>query len=41
MNFIAASLLVHSNEVIAYYLFERLLKDYKLKEIYDGNLEGI
>jgi hypothetical protein len=41
MNFIAASLLFHSNEVIAFYLFESILNDYKLKDIYLGNLEGI
>jgi hypothetical protein len=41
MNFIAASLLHHSNEVMAFYLFETILNDYKLKEVYLGNLEGV
>ena len=41
MNFIAASLLIHSNEVMAFFLFETILNDFKLSEVYEGNLEGI
>ena len=41
MNFIAASLLIHSDEIMTFYLFETLLNDYKLKEVYLGNLEGV
>lgn len=34
MNFIAASLLLHSDAVIAFGLLEIMLDDYELKEVY-------
>ena len=40
MNFIAAILLLHSDAVIAFGLFEILLDEYDLKEVYSGELTG-
>lgn len=40
MNFIAASLLYHSDEIIAFYLLERILNEYKYKDIYLNEMEG-
>jgi len=34
MNFIAATLLYHSDETICFYLLQTLLSDYGLKEVY-------
>lgn len=41
MNFIAASLLLHSDEVIAFTLFEYLLNECKLRDVYVRDLEGL
>jgi hypothetical protein len=41
MNFIGAALLYHSDEVVSHYLFERLLKDYGLIDVYSDNLGGV
>jgi hypothetical protein len=41
MNSIAASLLYHTNEVIAFELVIRLLNDYHLKEVHMVNLPGL
>ena len=40
MNSIAASLLYHSDEVIAFDLLVRLLNDYHLKEVHKTGLSG-
>lgn len=36
MNFLAGSLLLHSNEFIAFGIMEVLLVDYELKEVYSS-----
>lgn len=41
MNFLGACLLLHSDEVITFYLLETLLSDYELKEVYMNNFEGL
>ena len=41
MNNIAASLLYHSDEVIAFELVIRALNDYHLKEVHMINLPGL
>ena len=40
MNYIAASLLYHSDEVIAFALLVHLLNDYHLKEVHMSDLHG-
>ena len=40
MNYIAASLLYHSDEVIAFSLLVHLLNDYHLKEVHMSDLHG-
>ena len=41
MNFIAACLLYHSDEIIAFGLFDALLNDYGLREVYTSELVGL
>ena len=41
MNFIAACLLYHSDPVIAFGLFESILDDYELRDVYLGQLSGL
>lgn len=41
MNYIAAILLIHSDEVIAFQLLEHLLNDYQLSDVYINDLEGL
>jgi len=41
MNFIAASLLYHSDEISAFGLFESLLDEYELKHVYMSDLAGL
>lgn len=41
MNFIAATLLYHSDEYIAFGLFEILLIDYDLQDVYMNGLSGL
>eukprot|EP00347_Sterkiella_histriomuscorum_P006456 403352707 len=41
MNFLSACLLLHSDEVIAFYLLETLLSDYELKDVYMSGFEGL
>lgn len=41
MNFLGACLLLHSDEVIAFYFLESLLVDYELGEVYLGGFSGL
>jgi hypothetical protein len=41
MNFIVASLLYHSNEVMAFWLFASLIEDCELRDIYMPGLPGL
>lgn len=41
MNFIGACLLFHSNDVIAFHLFDYLLNELRLKDVYGKDLEGL
>jgi hypothetical protein len=41
MNFIAASLLLHSDAIIAFGLLEIMLDDFELKEVYTDQLIGL
>lgn len=41
MNFIAASLLYHCSEEIAFWIFVTLIEDYELRDIYETNLPGL
>jgi hypothetical protein len=41
MNFLSASLLIHSDEIISFYLLETLLSDYELKDVYMSGFEGL
>ena len=41
MNFIAATLLFHSDEYIAFGLFESLLIEFELQEVYMNDLKGL
>lgn len=41
MNFIVASLLYHSNEVMAFWLFASLIEDCELRDIYMTGLPGL
>ena len=40
MNFIAASLLYHSDPIIAFGIFEIILTDYELRDVYLDDLSG-
>lgn len=41
MNFIGACLLLHSDEIIAFYLLETLLVEYQLQEVYINEFQGL
>lgn len=40
MNFIAASLLLHCDEVVAYWLFSKLILHFNLSKLYSFNMVG-
>jgi len=41
MNFIAASLLYHSSEEVAFWLFVSLIEDYEMRDIYQTGTPGV
>lgn len=41
MNFLSACLLLHSDEIITFYLLETLLSEYELKDVYMSGFEGL
>jgi len=41
MNFIAAAILWHANEVDAFWIFVRMMEDYELRDNYLPKLPGL
>ncbi len=41
MNFIAASLLYHCSEELAFWLFVSLIEEHEMRDIYQNNLPGL
>lgn len=41
MNFIAAALLHHCSEEVAFWLFVSLIEDYEMRDIYQNGTPGV
>lgn len=41
MNFIAAALLHHCSEEVAFWLFVSLIEDYEMRDIYESGTPGV
>jgi hypothetical protein len=41
MNFIVGSMLYHSNEEIAFWMFVTLIEEFELRDIFEPNLPGL